>query len=87
MRAALLSVLIYFSFQISVFSQNISQEYNDLYFYQINSSDGLSNNVVNDITQDSLGFIWIATYDGLNRYDGTQFLKFRKKTASLIKML
>ena len=78
MRAALLSVLIYFSFQISVFSQNISQEYNDLYFYQINSSDGLSNNVVNDITQDSLGFLWIATYDGLNRYDGTQFLKFRK---------
>ncbi|HAX14900.1 MAG TPA: hybrid sensor histidine kinase/response regulator [Leeuwenhoekiella sp.] len=81
MRATLLSVLIYLGFQLSVSAQKDAQEYSDLYFYQINSSDGLSNNVINDITQDSLGFLWIATYDGLNRYDGMQFLKFRKNIA------
>ena len=48
MRAALLSVLIYLGFQLSVSAQKDAQEYSDLYFYQINSSDGLSNNVIND---------------------------------------
>ncbi|RXG11948.1 two component regulator with propeller domain [Leeuwenhoekiella aestuarii] len=61
-----------------VYSQNEKANLNDLHFHLINSQNGLSNNVINDITQDSLGFIWIATYDGLNRYDGSQFLKFRK---------
>jgi ligand-binding sensor domain-containing protein len=35
--------------------------------------DGLSNNRVVDITQDRTGFIWIATENGLNRYDGVEF--------------
>ncbi|WBL25314.1 two-component regulator propeller domain-containing protein [Zunongwangia sp. HGR-M22] len=48
-----------------------------LHFYEINTEDGLSSNFVNDITQDSLGFIWIATSDGLNRYNGTDFKIFK----------
>ena len=32
--------------------------------------DGLSNNVVYATHQDSKGYLWIATHDGLNRYDG-----------------
>lgn len=35
--------------------------------------DGLSNNTVWDVTQDKYGFLWIATADGLNRYDGYKF--------------
>lgn len=35
--------------------------------------DGLSDRVVNDITQDSKGFMWIATQNGLNRYTGLEF--------------
>ncbi|HUX08312.1 MAG TPA: two-component regulator propeller domain-containing protein [Acidobacteriota bacterium] len=31
---------------------------------------GLSNNSVFCIFQDSQGFIWFVTEDGLNRYDG-----------------
>src|SRR5690606_14117203 len=50
-----------------------------LRFHLINVSSGLSNNFVNDIVQDSLGFIWISTFDGLNRYDGTNFVQFKEQ--------
>lgn len=42
-------------------------------------SNGLSNNSVRCIYQDKKGFIWFATYDGLNRYDGREFRVFRNK--------
>ena len=50
----------------------------DLHFHLINVKSGLSNNVINDIVQDSLGFLWIGTDDGLNRFDGTGFKTFKK---------
>ncbi|WP_462252439.1 ligand-binding sensor domain-containing protein [Ekhidna sp.] len=45
-------------------------------FDHINTIDGLSQNSVNDIFQDSEGFIWLATQEGLNRYDGYEFVKY-----------
>ncbi|HKK61573.1 MAG TPA: two-component regulator propeller domain-containing protein, partial [Bacteroidales bacterium] len=45
----------------------------DLFFRHILSEDGLSNNVVYDILEDEVGFIWIATRNGLNRFDGSGF--------------
>ncbi len=45
----------------------------DLRFKQLGLEDGLSQSRVFDIVQDSKGFIWIATEDGLNRYDGYEF--------------
>ena len=45
-------------------------------FTHLTTEDGLSQNSVVDITQDSHGFMWIATQDGLNRYDGTTFQTF-----------
>lgn len=40
---------------------------------------GLSNNSVRVVYQDKKGFIWLGTYDGLNRYDGKEFKIFRNK--------
>lgn len=42
-------------------------------FQHINTDVGLSQNIVSCILQDSFGFIWIATDDGLNRYNGHTF--------------
>lgn len=40
--------------------------------------EDLSSSLVNKIIQDSRGFIWIATENGLNQFDGTRFKKFYK---------
>jgi len=38
---------------------------------------GLSNNAVTSVYQDTKGFMWFGTYDGLNRYDGYGFTVYR----------
>ncbi|RED97015.1 two-component regulator propeller domain-containing protein [Marinoscillum furvescens] len=45
-------------------------------FHRLNEADGLTNNVVTDIVQDTLGMIWVGTEDGLFRFEGEQFRKF-----------
>jgi len=44
---------------------------------QLDNTKGLSNSSVNCIFQDSENLLWIGTWDGLNRYDGTNFKIFR----------
>ncbi|HMQ07440.1 MAG TPA: response regulator [Saprospiraceae bacterium] len=39
--------------------------------------DGLSHRWAYDIQQDTLGFIWIATFDGINRFDGHRFKVYK----------
>ncbi len=46
-------------------------------FENISIQHGLSHNTVHSIIQDGKGFIWFATEDGLNRYDGYNFKIFR----------
>ncbi|MEO1031460.1 MAG: two-component regulator propeller domain-containing protein [Bacteroidota bacterium] len=48
-------------------TQNLESTY---FFKSITTEQGLSNNVVFDIHQDKDGYIWIATNNGLNKYDG-----------------
>ena len=38
--------------------------------------EGLSQSVVNCVFQDSKGFIWFGTQDGINRYDGYNFVSY-----------
>ena len=46
-------------------------------FERLTIEQGLSVNTVTDILQDQTGFMWFATEDGLNRYDGYNFEVYR----------
>ena len=46
-------------------------------------AEGLSDGCVKSITQDSHGYIWIATDYGLNRYEGDRFRHFEKGNSGL----
>jgi ligand-binding sensor domain-containing protein/AraC-like DNA-binding protein len=54
---------------------NASGQSYDFRHYQV--EQGLSYNTVYSILQDSRGFMWFATKDGLNRFDGYNFKIFR----------
>ncbi len=47
-------------------------------FERIGMDEGLSQSAVNQIVQDSTGFMWFATENGLDRFDGYEFLHFRR---------
>lgn len=47
------------------------------YFKHLQVEDGLSNNTAICTLQDSKGFLWFGTKDGLNRYDGYTFKIYR----------
>ncbi|MEH6305673.1 two-component regulator propeller domain-containing protein [Olivibacter sp. CPCC 100613] len=65
--------LIYLCYTVSLHAQETSNiSYLDI-------ERGLSNNQVRGIVQDHHGFMWFATKDGLNRYNGYTFDVFRKK--------
>lgn len=48
----------------------------NLSFQYLTSANGLSSNIISYIFQDSRGFLWISTEDGLNMYDGQTIKKY-----------
>ena len=49
----------------------------DLKFTHLTTNDGLSQSNVKRILQDRRGFMWFATQDGLDRYDGNTFVVYK----------
>jgi ligand-binding sensor domain-containing protein/anti-sigma regulatory factor (Ser/Thr protein kinase) len=56
------------------------QEFDETSFLRYTKLDGLSNNFITAIVQDSSGYVWIATNKGLNRFDGKFFTSFFKSS-------
>lgn len=52
-----------------------------IHYERIDVAQGLSTGYINDIVRDLDGFLWIATEDGINRYDGRSIVSLRANTA------
>ncbi len=50
--------------------KTFSAQSQDINTHHLTSADGLTSNTIINIFQDSRGFLWISTEDGLNMYDG-----------------
>ena len=53
-----------------------------LLFNHLNVNNGLSQGVNNCIYKDSRGYVWISSFDGLNRFDGMDCTIFREDLAN-----
>jgi len=76
--------LLFFLFQSILYSQNQNFRANikqnpstssgqAIQFEHLTVDDGLSTSFVRCMVQDSVGFIWIGTENGLNKFDGYEF--------------
>lgn len=74
-----------FSFLALLFSLRILGQQN----YAVKNylvEEGLPHNVINQILQDKKGFIWLATYNGISKYDGYTFKNYKSKPSDKVFM-
>lgn len=76
MRERIITLLFFFPLVFStvpLLAQNRSFPYQ---FNYLTVDEGLSHTDANDIVQDKYGYIWVATYFGISRYDGYSIRKY-----------
>ncbi len=71
-RAPLMHKCLLIGFSLCLWCPTYAQD-ESIRFQRLSLNHGLSQTTVNDIAQSEQGYIWIATQDGLNRYDGYDF--------------
>ena len=59
------------------FSSVVAQQGRQYSFRHFSVANGLASNTVSSVIQDKEGYIWMATVNGLQRYDGNGFITFR----------
>ena len=75
-----LAALCPFFFCITIYTTAVAQQpvYTNQQLFTVD--EGLPQSFISGITQDKDGFLWVATLDGIARYDGRQFRVFRYKS-------
>jgi len=71
-KGFILFQFLIWSFSSGLFAQRIESNL----IYKFSTEQGLSNNTIYSILQDEKGLIWIATEEGLNKFDGKNFTHF-----------
>ena len=73
-------LLIAFIIILTVFSRNLFAQGDSIIIEHISTDEGLSYRHVHCVMEDSYGFLWVGTADGLNRYDGYEFVVYNNDT-------
>ena len=70
-------------FMVLLAGRLAGQSFSENGFIRYTTAEGMSHNTVTAIKQDSIGYIWAATFSGLNRFNGTRFVQFHSNSDSL----
>ena len=73
MRSELILLLFWITAFLFVQPSNLYAHPEEVNFEHLSGKEGRSQGYITSIVQDSLGFIWVGTQDGLNKYDGYKF--------------
>lgn len=71
--------IVFFSSILNSQEKYTILNYNQLKFEEFKSKDGLKHHSITEVTQDSKGYMWLGTYNGIYKYDGYTF-KIYKNT-------
>lgn len=69
-------VLLFTGSYVPALSAETSPSYFPNRYRHLSSDDGLTDNSVSFLFQDSKGFLWVGTHSGLNRYDGSEVTNY-----------
>ncbi len=69
--------LMFWLLVIFILPVNLTGQVRDVNFDFISADKGLSQNTIHSILQDKQGFMWFATEDGLDRFNGYSFTAFK----------
>lgn len=71
-------IILMMNIKVNAFAESSKKEVDrNVNFKRITIDNGLSQSTIEDIFQDSKGYMWIATDDGLNKYNGVNFEVYR----------
>lgn len=82
LRLLLLPLVLLLGRQV-LLAQSEDRFFSQYNFYYITETAGMPHSFVDDIICDSDGFIWVATHNGIGRYDGYRVTAFHSQTAPL----
>jgi len=72
-RIILLILIAFFSLILNAQEHKNILDNNQLKFEEFTSKDGLKHHSITEVTQDSKGYMWFGTYNGIYKYDGYTF--------------
>ena len=72
-----MSKFVSYTLFLLYFVSNVGAENKELHIRHYSVNEGLSQSSVYSILQDKIGFLWIGTGDGLNKFDGYKFTTFK----------
>ena len=78
---------IFLSLMAMAFLESASAQQLQASQSHFSTENGMSSNAIAGIYQDDYGFLWLATWNGLSRYDGYNFFNYRTGNGSRIKNL